>query len=67
MLSVVGKLFTGLLADRIGDFLEKGDLLANEQNGVRPGRSCVDHIFTLCDLLRTRKAKNLETLILFIC
>ena len=66
LLSVVGNLFTGLLSMRVGSFLEKGNLLANEQNGFWPKRSCVDHIFTLCDLLRIRKARNIETFCAFV-
>ncbi len=36
LLSVVSKLYTGLLSSRIGDILETNNLLANEQNGFRP-------------------------------
>ena len=42
------------------------NLLANEQNGFRPDRSCLDHIFTLCDLLRVRKSHGLETFCAFV-
>ena len=38
----------------------------NEQNGFRPDRSCLDHIFTLNDLIRIRKGKNEETFCSFI-
>ena len=47
-------------------FLEKNQILANEQNGFRPDRSCLDHIFTLCDLVRTRKAMRLEMFCAFV-
>ena len=51
LLPVISKIFTGLVGSRVGGFLERNDLLVNEQNGFRPGRSCVDHIFSLYDLL----------------
>ena len=66
MLLVISKLYTSLLGGRIGDFLENNVILVDEQNGFRPNRSCVDHIFTLCDLPRIRKAQNLETFCSFI-
>ena len=59
-------MFSGVLAERISGYLETSDKLANEQNGFRPERSCVDHIFTLCDLLRIRKAHKLETFCSFV-
>ncbi len=59
LLSVPGKLLTGLFARKIGDFLEKGNFPPNEQNGFHP-ESYAENIFTLCDL-RTRKARNEET------
>ena len=66
LLPVISKLYTCALATRVGGFLEKNNKLANEKNGFRPDRSCVDHIFTLCDLLRIRKANNLKTFCSFV-
>ena len=66
LLPVISKLYTSLLGHRVGGFLEKNHILVDEQNGFRPDRSCVDHIFTICDLLRIRKAQNLETFCSFI-
>ena len=63
---VISKVLTGLLADRVIGFLELNNILANEQNGFRPDRSCLDHIFTLCDLVRTRKALKQETSCAFV-
>ncbi len=56
LLSVISKLYTALLSDRVTGFLESGRLLANKQNGLRSDRSCLDHIFTLNDILRVRLA-----------
>ncbi len=55
LLPVISKMYTALVGTRVGGFLEKNDILVNEQNGFRPNRSCTDHIFTLYDLLRIRK------------
>ncbi|XP_060597076.1 uncharacterized protein LOC132750994 isoform X1 [Ruditapes philippinarum] len=45
LLSCVGKLYSSLINKRITFYLENENLLADEQNGFRRGRSCEDHIF----------------------
>jgi hypothetical protein len=48
-----------LINKRITFYLENENLLADEQNGFRRGRSCEDHIFTLNSLARNQD--NLHT------
>ncbi len=48
------------------DHLEKHNILVNEQNGFRPDRSYLDHIFTLCDLISIRKGRKEDTFCAFI-
>ena len=45
LLSVVGKIYTGILVDRVRKMTE--GLIDDEQRGVRAGRCYVDQIFTL--------------------
>ena len=45
LLSVVGKIYVGILIDRVRRVSE--GLFDDEQGGLRVGRGCVDHIFTL--------------------
>ena len=45
MLSMIGKIYAGILVDRVGRVTE--DLIDDEQEGFRLVRRCVDHIFTL--------------------
>ena len=45
MLSVVGKIYKGLLVNRVHK-VTRG-LSDDEQGGLRAGRGCVDQIFTL--------------------
>ena len=66
LLPVVSKLYTGLISSRFSEHLEKNGLIANEQNGFRPDRSCLDHIFTLQEILRVRKAQNRESFCSFV-
>ena len=35
-------------------FLEKNNVLVEEQNGFRPNRSCTDHIFNLTSVIRNK-------------
>ena len=37
-----------------------------EQNGFRTSRSCIDHIFSLCTVLRNRKQMGQDTFLAFI-
>ena len=45
MLSVVGKIYAGILVDRVRR--ATGSLIDDEQGGFRAGRECVVQIFTL--------------------
>ena len=57
LLPVIAEMFSGVMAARVGDLLEKIQRLANKQNGFRPDRSCLDDVFTLNNILRIRKSK----------
>jgi hypothetical protein len=62
----VAKLYSSILNRRLQNFLEKNKILAEEQNGFRASRSCIDHILVLCSILRNRKALGLSTFISYI-
>ena len=64
--SIVMKVFCSILNNRLCDYLESNDLLAEEQNGFRKGRSCQDHIFTLNTVLDGRKTLRQSTFACFI-
>ena len=46
------KIFSNILNNRLLHFLENNELLAEEQNGFRKGRSCEDHIFVLASIIK---------------
>ena len=54
LLSCIGKAFTAFLKNRIIRYCEMLNLIHDEQNGFRSGRSCVDHLFSLCSIVRNR-------------
>ena len=47
----VAKIYSTILNTRLQTFLETNNILADEQNGFRASRSCIDHIFSLCTIL----------------
>jgi len=62
----VAKTYSNILNKRLQTFLEKNQLLVEEQNGFRLGRSCIDHIFVMCTVIRNRKMLGKETFLCFI-
>ena len=66
LLSVVAMIYSAVLSNRISGHLESNELLCNEQNSFHPGRSCLDHIFSLYEVCRVRKSMNQETFLIFV-
>ena len=54
----IAKIYSSVINSRLQSFLEKNELLADEQNGFRPNRSCIDHIFSLLTILRKISGKG---------
>ena len=51
LLSCINKLHSAFINKRLSYYLETNNVIADEQNGFRPNRSCEDHIFTLNSIL----------------
>ena len=66
LLSVISKLYTTALNVRLNNYTETDGYIVNEQNGFRPDRSCLDHIFVLKNVLRIRNELNTQTFCAFI-
>ena len=62
----VSKIYSKILNSRLQKYLEENNILVEEQNGFRASRSCIDHIYTLCTILRNRKALGFDTFLAFI-
>ena len=54
LLCTMGKVFTAILNHRINNFCNQFDILVDEQNGFRKGRSCNDHIFSVSSIIRNK-------------
>ena len=62
----IAKMYSKILNTRLQKFLDENNILVDEQNGFRASRSCIDHIYTLCTILRNRKLMGLDTFLAFI-
>ena len=51
---------------RLSTWLEENELPAEEQNGFRKKRSCMDHIYSLISVIKNRKLKRQQTYVCFI-
>ena len=66
LLSYIFKVYTMVLNSRLTKFLEDNNLLSNEQNGFRKKRPCLDHIYSLSEVVRNRMNSNKPTFAAFI-
>ena len=62
----VAKIYSSILNKRLQKYLETNNILVEEQNGFRVGRSCIDHIYVMCTVLRNRKLLGQDTFLCFI-
>ena len=66
LLSCMSKMFTTLLNRQLHSFIDTRNTIADEQNGFRKDRSCVDYIFSLCTIVKNRQAKGKSTFVTYI-
>ena len=57
LLSIVGKVYSQVINDRLMRWSEKNKILVEEQGGFRPHRGCPDQLFTLVEVLKNRSNK----------
>ena len=58
LLNCICKIYSSVLNDRIRKYLEQNQLLADEQNGFRANRSCMDHIYSLHWIIKNKINNN---------
>ena len=58
LLSMVSKVYTGVLSMRLTKWCEENKILGEEQGGFRTKRGCIDQIFVLEGILNQRKKNN---------
>ena len=66
LISVSCKVYCDILNHRLSAFIEDHHSLAEEQNGFRKQRSCMDHIYSLYEILNNRRCSDQSTFACFI-
>ena len=66
LLSCLGKLFTAVLNKRLTDYLEKNDIIGEEQAGFRKDYNKIDHIFVLKSITELYLNQNKKLFCLFV-
>lgn len=66
LLSVAGKVYTGILQQRLMKWSEANHIIEPEQGGFRPKRGCPEQVFTLTELIKLRRLQGRRTYACFI-
>ena len=61
--SAMYKIYCAVLNKLLIKWVENNGILVDEQNGFRKGRSTVDHISSLSNLINTRKIPNYQHIV----
>ena len=64
--SCIYKIYSSLLNERIGSYLEGEDLISEMQNRFRRNRSCNQHLFVINELTQIRLDENKSTFLCFV-
>src|SRR3569623_279919 len=66
LLSIVGKVYTSILNQRLLEWCEKREKFGEEQGGFRAHRATTDQAFIVSELVRARRRRGLATHIAFL-
>ena len=64
--SHVYKLYCSIMNERLTGWVEDSDILCDEQNGFRSGRSCLDQLSSFTNIIDTRKKSRKQTYACFV-
>ncbi|XP_063415945.1 uncharacterized protein LOC134697591 [Mytilus trossulus] len=66
LMSIPCKIYADILNTRLSSWLEENNILADEQNGFRKDRGCIEHLYSLTSIITNRKIERLSTFACFI-
>ena len=58
LLSVVSKVYTSILNERLSKWCERNNIIVEEQGGFRQGRGCTDQIYVLAGIINNRSKQQ---------
>lgn len=64
-MNAAAKIFTGLLLQRLENFVMENDLLGQYQTGFRRGYSTIDNLFVLVNIIKMKLAKKRQKIFAF--
>jgi Reverse transcriptase (RNA-dependent DNA polymerase) len=64
--SIVAKLYESVICSRLTAYIEQNKLIGDEQGGFRAKRGCMDHIFTLQEIIAKRREQKKRTYLCFL-
>ena len=60
------KLYCSILNERLTKWADSLNVLEDEQNGFRKNRSCLDHLYTLTNIIESRKLRRQNTFVAYV-
>ena len=66
LISVPCKIYCSILNSRLSSWLEANNILVEEQNGFRPDRSCLDHLYSLYNMINIQKGNKKSAFVCYI-
>ena len=66
LISIPCKIYAGILNVCLNKWIEEYNLVADEQNGFRCNRSCIERIFALNSIINKRKMQKRSTFVCFV-
>ena len=66
LISTVYKLYSGILNNRLNNYLETHGLLVDEQNGFSKSGACIDHIYVISSVVRASLQVGENTFACFV-
>jgi len=67
LLNTLFKLLSRVLNARLTNWVREKERISTFQAGFQPGKSCLDHIFSLIAMIQLKLAKNEKLYVAFIC
>ena len=66
LISIPCKIYADVLNLQISNWIEQNNIVADEQNGFRRNRSCLEHIYALYSVINKRKQQKQSTYVCFV-
>ena len=66
LISIPCKIYADIINVRLKKWIDEYKLVADEQNGFRRNRSCIEHIYAVYSIINKRKMQKRSTFVCFV-